>query len=395
MSDAFVRRSAYVSPEAELLFLSARVNVTPAIDSRIRAEVQKDVNWINLVRLALRHGTVPLLYWNLQRICPGCLPKGIFAPLGLRFEAEARDSRRRAEELVRILGVLDENGICATPFKGPSLAQTLYGDLALRPFNDLDVVVREADVIRAQSLIRSLGYQYAAKTDEAKLDDYIRSNHELQFFRDDTRLDIHWRFTGRSAYVAGDPDRFLRQRKIVSLAGKQVRSLPLEANLLVLCLHAAKHRWRQLKLIADIAIILDHDLDWEHVLHEANSLGLKRVLAVSVFLAQDPIGATVPGALRRGLSMDSTTKLLVKRARQGFLEEPDENWAVEADYSFLSQVRERLRDRTKLYLNEILLPKFTPDERDRRFISVPAQLSAMYYVVRPVRMAWEKIAVRS
>jgi len=180
---------------------------------------------------------------------------------------------------------------------------------------------------------------------------------------------------------------------MISLVGTQVSTLPLETNLLILSLHAAKHKWLQLKLIADIAATLDHDeLDWEYVLREASELGLKRVLAVSVSLAQDPLGAAVPETLRRGLKIDGATKILIDRARQSFLEEPDENWAIEADYSFLSQVRERLRDRTKLYLNERLLPKLTPDERDRTFMPMPKQLSAMYYVVRPVRMAWEKIA---
>ncbi len=367
--------------------------MTPEMTERIRAAVGKDVDWIQLTRLAMRHGTMPLLYWNLERLCPDGVPKGILNSLRVRFEAEARESQHRALELVRVLGLLDANGIPAVPFKGPSLAQRLYGDLSLRTSNDLDVVVAARHVERAQRIICDLGYNFVWKLHESALEDYVQDNHELQFFRDDIRLDLHWRFTGRSTHVKEDPDRFLRRVEMISLAGQRVPCLSLETNLLVLSLHAAKHKWLQLKLIADIAAILDHDeVDWEYVLGEASDLGLKRVLAVSVSLAQDPLGAAVPETLRRGLKIDRATKILVDQARQSFLEEPDENWAIEADYSFLSQVRERLQDKTRLYLNERLLPRLTPDERDRTFMPMPKQLSAMSYIVRPVRMAWEKIA---
>jgi hypothetical protein len=183
----------------------------------------------------------------------------------------------------------------------------------------------------------------------------------------------------------------LQRLETISLAGKQVPSLPLEVYFLVLSLHATKHQWRQLKLICDIAEILGQpDLDWQYVLREAGDLGLKRMLAVGVLLAEDPLGVVAPAELTQGLKIDRAARALAAEVRRNLFEEPDENWHAQADYRFQFQIRERLRDRAGMFFRN-LLPRLNPNKRDRRFMELPESLSFMYYLVRPVRVAWERI----
>ncbi|HEY3839236.1 MAG TPA: nucleotidyltransferase family protein, partial [Bryobacteraceae bacterium] len=49
-------------------------------------------------------------------------------------------------ELFRILGLFNKSGIEVIPFKGPTLAVAAYGDLSLRMFADLDILVSEQDL---------------------------------------------------------------------------------------------------------------------------------------------------------------------------------------------------------------------------------------------------------
>jgi hypothetical protein len=320
------------------------------------------------------------------------VPDNIFGPLGARYQEQAAEARCRAEELVRILPLFEEQGIPAVPYKGPTLAQRLYGDLSLREFGDLDIMILERDVPRAQDLMRRHGYEFACLKDASKLAEYVRTNRELQFCSSDGKmLELHWRFEMRRACVKHDPERFLQRLELISLAGAQVPSLPLEVYLLILSLHATKHKWRQLKLICDIAEILGQpDLDWQYVLREAGDLGLKRMLAVGILLAEDPLGVVAPAALAQGLKIDRAARALAVQVRRNLLEEPDKNWHLQADYKFQFEIRERLRDRAKMFFQN-LLPRLTPDERDRRFLAIPESLSSMYYLVRPFRWAWEKM----
>src|ERR1039458_3839130 len=380
-------------PEVDLLLSCARTRLSRELSDRIRAAVQKEVDWIALIRLALRHDVMPLLYRSLQRVCPDSVPENIFGPLGARYQEQAMEARCRAEELVRILPLFEEQGISAVPYKGPTLAQRLYGDLSLREFGDLDIMILERDVPRAQDLLRRHGYEFACLKDAGKLAEYVRTNRELQFCSSDGKiLELHWRFAMRLACVKHDPERFLQRFETISLAGAQVPSLPLEVYLLILSLHATKHKWRQLKLICDIAEILGQpDLDWQYVLREADDLGLKRMLAVGILLAEDPLEVVAPAELAQGLKIDRAARALAAQVRRSLFEEPDENWHLQADYRFQFQIRERVQDRARMFFQN-LLPRLTPNEHDRRFVAMPESLSFMYYLIRPFRLTWRKMS---
>ena len=385
-------RTAAACAEMELLLGCARTRSNPEMSQRIREAAQKEIDWVQFIRLALRHDTLPLTYWNLQRICPDIVPSGVLEPLRVRHEAGAAEGRLLAEELVGILRLLDSHGIPAVPYKGPALAVRLYGDLALRGFGDLDIVICERDALRARRLLLDRGYAPAG-VQTGDLNQFIRENHEMLFYRADgkARLDLHWRYTSRTACLAGDPERFQQHLETISIAGEEVRSLRLESYLLVLSMHAAKHQWVQLKLICDIAEILAvPDLDWQYVLREADDLGLKRILGTGLLLAQGLLGTVVPPELAQGLKINRTAKALAAQAYTRLFEEPGERWGLKGGISSQLEIRERFRDRTKIFLRHFL-PKLKPNERDRAFLPLPKALSVAHYVVRPVRLALERM----
>lgn len=389
------------SPEAALLFSTARVRMTTEMADRVRAAVRREVDWIRLIQMALQHETSALLCRNLQCVCPDGLPPGVLEPLAARCRLQTAEARSRAEELVRILAAFEQQGIFAVAYKGPVLAQMLYGDISLREYSrrsDLDIMVHARDAVRAQDVILKQGYRLLFRKRPVLAEEgteYVRTRRELHFRRErggPRMLELHWRFMLPAARVRGDPERFLDRHQMISLAGGMVRSLALEDYLLVLCLHATKHNWRKLKLICDIAEILQSsDVDWAYVLRVAGKLGLRRMLATGLLLAEDPLETVVPAALTKRLKIDRAARALAIERRQALLQEPDESWLEPADYELLLRYRERLRDRANMFFAKWLLPKFIPNERDRRFIAIPKSLSALYYFVRPIRLTWKTV----
>ncbi len=385
-------RTTATCAEVELLLSCARTRISPEMSQRIREAAQKEIDWVQFIRLALRHDTLALTYWNLHRICPDLVPSGVLDPLRARYEAGAAESRLLAEELVGILGVLDSQGIPAVTYKGAALAVRLYGDLSLRGFGDLDIVICEREILRARRLLIDRGYA-PERVEINDLDQFLRENHEMLLYRGDgkVRLDLHWRCISRSACLSGDPERFVQYLESVSIAGEEVRSLRLETYLLILSMHAAKHLWVQLKLICDIAEILAvPDLDWEYVLREAQELGLKRVLGTGLLLAQGLLGAAVPPRLAQGLKIDRSAKALAMQACTRLFEEPGERWGLKGGITSQLEIRERFQDRTKILLR-YFWNKLKPTERDRWFLPLPSALAVAYYLVRPVRLALERM----
>jgi hypothetical protein len=157
-------------------------------------------------------------------------------------------------------------------------------------------------------------------------------------------------------------------------------------------MHAAKHQWVQLKFICDIAeIVAVPDLDWHYVLQEADDLGLKRTLGTGLLLAQNLLGTPLPPKLAQALKIDRAAKSLAVQACTQLFAEPGERWGLQGGITCQLEIRERFQDRAKILLR-YLLHKLKPGDRDRWFLPMPKFLSLAYYLVRPVRLALEKMA---
>src|ERR1700693_5665218 len=92
-------QGARCQPEVDLLLSCARTQITPEISERIQAAVEKGIDWLALIRLAMRHDVMPLLYRSLQQVCPHSVPENILGPLRARYQVQATQAHRRAEEL--------------------------------------------------------------------------------------------------------------------------------------------------------------------------------------------------------------------------------------------------------------------------------------------------------
>jgi hypothetical protein len=84
------------------------------------------------------------------------LPANLEGDLERRFATNAQRSLRLTRELARIMACLENHSVDAIPYKGPALAQAIYGDVAMRQFSDLDILIRVSDYDRAdRSLCKS------------------------------------------------------------------------------------------------------------------------------------------------------------------------------------------------------------------------------------------------
>jgi hypothetical protein len=136
--------------ENELLLCCARTEAPSDRAARISALATADVDWNYFALLAKRHSIIPLLYRQLERHASGSVPSTYLAKLKLEYQQNAARNIILSEELCGVIKQFRAAGIETIPYKGPVLALFAYGDLALRRFVDLDVIVRKSDVTRAR-----------------------------------------------------------------------------------------------------------------------------------------------------------------------------------------------------------------------------------------------------
>ena len=145
--------------EVEVLLACARTPRRSDTADQIRALLREETDWKYLLRVAREHRVVPLLFSHLNATCPEAVPEAALNELRNHSHENTRRNLLLTGELLKLLNLFEAHGICVIPFKGPTLAAMAYGNLALREFDDLDILVRKQDVPRAEELLVSMEYR--------------------------------------------------------------------------------------------------------------------------------------------------------------------------------------------------------------------------------------------
>jgi len=285
-----------------------------------------------------------------------------------------------------LLKLFEAHGIQAVPYKGPALGAAAYGNLSLRQFRDLDILVRKRDVLSAKDLLIAHGYRPSVHVTQAQEAAYLRSQYEYEFLREDGKVvvELHWGVTPRYFSFSPDFDRLWERVTPVSLAGIMVWTFPPEDLLLLLCVHGAKHCWRRLEWISSIAGLVEaHEkFDWEQLMVQARALGSKRMLLLGLALASDLLGAVLPAEVLQSAKADRTVGALKELVRERLFLEMTERPGVFETALFHLKARERLQDRVRYFLRLAM----TTTARDWTATQVPPLLSFLYYPIRAIRL---------
>lgn len=380
-------------PEAELLLCCARIDRSPEAAARIRALLRESMNWEYLLRTARRHGIAPLLYWHLDALCPEDVPEDILDRLRNHFRRNNVRNLFLTGELLRLLNVFGAQGITAVPYKGPALTASVYGNLALREFSDLDILVRLQDISKAKEVLTSVGYEAHYRLTSAQEAAFLRSQCEHPFTRDDGKItvELHWGIAEKHFFPL-DAECLWGRLDLIPLGGDTVLNLSPEDMLLALCVHGSRHAWERLGWICDIAeLIRAHpNIEWKRVMAQASALGGERMLLLGLFLASDLLGAALPEEVSERVRADPTVGTLAGRIREQLFRETDRSTeslegqeGAPAFHALHLEVRERLRDKIRYCVHKAV----TLRGEDLVMLPLPRFLFPVYYVLRPIRLA--------
>lgn len=372
----------------ELLLCCARTSQDPVDSARIQTLLRKGIDWEYVLPLAERHGIAPLLYWNLNATCPDAVPANVMARLRDHFHANGRRNLVLTGELLKILDALEERNVAAIPYKGPVLAAVAYGNLALREFGDLDILVRKDDAIKAREVLTSLGYSPQYRMTQAQEAAFLNYDRQYTLIRDDgCVVELHWTVTPRAIYFLLDPEYLRKRAGRVALGGVTVPSFSPEDLLLILCVHGSAHLWERIGWICDIAEVVrvSGNVDWERLVKRASELNCKRMLLLGLFLAHDLLDAHLPEGVLREARADAQVKALAAQVhRRLFAEDPGARELFEGSalWQFHFRMIEQLRDKLRYCIHRAT----TPTLSDWELVQLPTVLFRCYPLLRPMRL---------
>ena len=302
-------------------------------------------------------------------------------------------SLRVARELLNVANALDQHGIPFATFKGLALALSVYGDLSRREFNDVDIIVHEADVRAAEDVLQSCGYCAAHGSSREYREAFLGYQRQYMFKDLDNFLaiDLHWDFTQKGLPFPLRTSEIWNTLSSVPMAGRTIPVLGPEEMAIYLTGHGAKEGWSCLKWVCDFAVFYHKqpDLNWNGLWERLDKKNRGRSTLLGLCLAAELLGVTVDTKLLEQAKRDPKVRVLVELAVARMIHFTDSN------------LRNQKIKLAALALCETWLEKldvlcalaFTRTTGDYEALPLPRPLWRIYHLTRPFRLAGKLLSV--
>ncbi len=372
-----------------------------------------DPPWQLMFNLARYQGGMSLLYRILEAEPSGSVPAPLLTALKQAAQQQVAISMQLIQALAQVIRLLERHDIAVISYKGPMLAQVVYGDMGLRRFSDLDLWVAPQDFLRArQLLIDEGGYEIVDRTWT-----FLTPRAEEAFFQEEgecalnkgiVHVDLHCRLA--PSYFLGESLVFTDfwSRSIpVACMGLNVHTLSPEDRLVYLCIHGSKEHWRSLKWLMDLAMALKNspELNWDGVMQRSQQWRCERMVMLGLRLISEVFALPLPEGAQPLLARaraDTKVSGLMQQLQPGRASHPEasplqaclalkrpELWSPLRKTSFQMACLGHWGDRWRYGLHG-LRDFLVPNSQDRAFLPLPPALFTLYYGIRPFRLLFKK-----
>ena len=280
---------------------------------RLKDLLRAPLDWPRALDLAERHSVVGLVAVRLKEFGGTAIPSQISQNLRDRQREQVFFTLRVTSEMFRLFDSFAGAGLEALVTKGPVLSQRSYGDPGLRQYGDLDLIVRDKDMLRVTELMTGLGYlpRVPLAAIQAK-----KAPGEYAFRHASTKLlvEFHTEVTFRYHPRQLPVEKLFERQTREKIDGREIPALSPEDELVLICIHGGKHFWEQLSYIADVASFVSRQrLDWGRVMAAADEVGARRMLFVGLRLAADVLDAPLREDMARVVPTDPDVTRLAKQ----------------------------------------------------------------------------------
>jgi hypothetical protein len=346
-------------------------------------KIRPDV-FMEIVR---HHKLIPHLYPVLTNRCEN-VSEAIRAQFRQSLQQHHLHILKLSGELARLSKSFAANDLPWLSVKGPALSLLLYGDIAMRQSGDLDILVDEKDLTRAQQLLKDAGY-YTTSNDQAfnkrQLAHYRKydSNYSWVHPAKNIHVELHWQLIPDEG--ADDRTNRLRNRTDIMVGNHPIPTLRRTTYVLYLCRHGSAHLWFRLFWLWDVAFIFRHlhENECRELIPLIRQLRLEKIFAQAAYLSQQIFGVSPPSAFAQ---RTCSNRILTPAFR--YILTNSTNTATRrlwCEYIYQLRLQSGLR-----YWWALSALRWN-NPRDWETIRLPEALFFLYYVIKPVAFIIRKL----
>jgi hypothetical protein len=193
-------------------------------------------DWEALGYFCEDHGIGPLAL-NILSSIPETSPQvlRVFQDIAERSLARSVILIQRLQE---ILEELESQHIAALVLKGPVLAEILYSSPALRPFEDLDLLIKPEDMGRAVGILKKIDFHEIFSERERQ---FLESGFHRKFRTlQGVVVELHWELL-HPDFCALPVSAVWEKAQTRMLYGRNIKTLSDTDQFIYACVHLAKH----------------------------------------------------------------------------------------------------------------------------------------------------------
>ena len=272
------------------------------------------------------------------------------------------------------------------------LSLQLYGDVSLRQSVDLDLALPRDRYRDARAALIAHGLPPRGGHSERQERTLFRWLGHAPFGRGADFVELHWRFADRRFPFALRVEDALARAHPLALAGVTLPVMAEEDLLAVLAMHGARHLYERLEWLAGVTrLLVAHRGHAARLVARADSLRARRMLLVSVHVAQQVLGFALDDDWKRALASDPDAAPIAATMAADLEANARRDTpfpigrALQRRYADLVDTR---LDRARLWMHAVM----DPTARDHEALALPDMLVPLHRVIRPARLAVTYVA---
>ena len=257
-------------------------------------------DWNAVAALARRHRVAPLFLQGMRARAAGLLSaSGIEPRLDMARDRAVRNGLAQLAALKRATGLLTAGGIPCLVLKGLPLGQRSFGNPLVRHQGDVDLLVSPRRFPAAERVLLENGWRRVEpQFPETPVRNrwYARFRHEHKLVGPGGLLELHRRLSYNPFYFDAPFERLHAGSVPVEIGADTFRALGEDDEIVYLMCHGARHYWKQLKWLYDVAALLVsmEPERLERVWARCRQDRLESILASTLLLCREAFHVRIP-----------------------------------------------------------------------------------------------------
>ena len=289
-----------------LIQCCARTNIDQELQSIVQGILSPDLDWAYFFERCQTEGLSSLIYKTLLEIdhIERIIPPDIWSSLRDVYYSAITKNIFIFRTLERISTCFEREGIEVMVFKGPMLAECVYGDIGLRSMGDIDILVKKEDMAKTHGILTDLGYSTSFGIDFSNpLFGLYRNTLLYQMTGSMSgSIHVHWHIINSLPYHERviqmiDMDRIWRESIPIKLGGANLRTFSPYHQIIFLSMHILNHSFTPSILLCDIHEFLrlqKENVDWGRLVEEALEFGLSSHVYYTLYVVSTLLGTDIP-----------------------------------------------------------------------------------------------------